>query len=242
MTKTIHIYYINLDRSPERAKFIKDQFNSSNIKLTRVQATDGSSLDQNLISEIQRSQSILEHFQKPKPGEIGAFFSHQAVWNLIANQDEDFSIVIEDDVIVDQALFDDFICLISDIDTEDIIDISGRKGFVSVDKKPLKNNISLTRYSTPPLGMTGKIIGKQAAVKLYNFMPEYLSPVDVMVQKVYQHKVCIWSTNKCYIKHADQLVGGTTIQTKDRNFSKKILRELKRPLWRAAIKFRNLIA
>jgi glycosyl transferase family 25 len=97
MTKTLHIYYINLDRSPERAKFINDQFNSTNVKLTRVQAIDGSSLDKYLISDVQKSQSIFAHFQKPKSGEIGAFFSHQAAWNLIANQDEDFSIVIEDD-------------------------------------------------------------------------------------------------------------------------------------------------
>jgi hypothetical protein len=89
--------------------------------------------------------------------------------------------------------------------------------------------------------MTGKIIGKNAATNLSAFFPDYMAPVDVMVQKIYQHKIPIWSVNKQYLSHIDQQVGGTTIQAIDITPLRKIAREFKRIFWRLAIKIGNFI-
>lgn len=237
----IKVYYINLDRSPERKEFMDEQFKMFGIVASRIVAIDGIKLEPEYVDNVTNKQNFMAHFMAPKVGEIGAFLSHKLSWDTISTQEEDFALVIEDDIKVDKKLFKDLDVILENITSNDIVDVSGRLGFITNDKKELNGDIELTKYSTPPLGMTGKIIGKDAAKKLSRVFPEYLAPVDIMVQKIYQHQIPIWSVNKEYLSHVDQQVGGTTIQTKDMKLSGKIVRELKRPLWRLGIKIANLI-
>lgn len=233
-------YYINLDRSPEREDYMVGQLQDYGIKAQRIKAVDGALLNKEYTDKIIRDQSLKNHFMSPKLGEIGAFESHKESWRLISEQEEDFALVLEDDIRVSKELFNDIGHILKSITPDDIVDVSGRSGFITNTKKGLPSAIKLLKFSTPPLGMTGKIIGKRAAKKLLDAFPEYTAPVDVMVQKIYHHNVPIISVNKIYLSHIDQELGGTTIQFKDMPKGQKILREIKRPLWRMAIKVMNL--
>ena len=237
----VKFYFINLDCSPERRQFMENQFRELCVTVTRIPAVDGTQLKEEFIRRVTDSQSLSAHFMSPKLGEIGAFLSHKISWEIISQQSEEFAVVLEDDLLVNDDLFTDLNEIIKMITINDIVDLSGRKGAVEKAKKFGQKDVELIRYSTPPLGMTGKIIGKNAAANLSDFFPNYLAPVDVMVQKIYQHKIPIWSVNKQYISHADQQVGGTTIQATDITPLRKIARELKRPFWRLAIKIGNFI-
>ena len=122
----------------------------------------------------------------------------------------------------------------------DIVDISGRRGFWKSAKSKKNKNYELIQFNTPPLGMLGKVIGKDAAKYLFKNNSKYRGPVDVMLQKTYQHKLEIWSVNKGYVTHNDRDIGGSTIQN-NKKIAEKINRELKRPFWRLGIIIRNLI-
>ena len=234
-------YYINLDRSPERKSYMVQQLLDLGIVSQRINAVDGALLDKKYTDFTIKSQSLKDHFMLPKLGEIGAFESHKLSWDIISKQEEDFALVLEDDIRVDKELFIDIDYILDNITTNDIVDISGRKGFIVNSEIALNDDLKLLKYSTPPLGMTGKIIGKLAAMKMLESLPTYTAPVDVMVQKLYNHNIPIISVNKSYLSHIDQELGGTTIQTKDLSKIQKILRELKRPWWRLAIKIGNYV-
>ena len=237
----IKYYYINLDRSPERRAYMERQFDLMNINPVRVPAVDGYKLSVKECQEISNKQTLLTHFMKPKLGEIGAFLSYKLTWKMIAEQSEDFAVVIEDDIAIKPELLEDLSIILEKISPDEIVDISGRQGFIKMESRTASNDVELIRFSTPPLGTTGKIFGREAATFIYNSFTDYLAPHDVMLQKIYKHKIPIWSVNKHYLSHVDQEVGGTTLQMSDISLKGKVWREFKRPFWRLAIKIGNLL-
>jgi glycosyl transferase family 25 len=134
--------------------------------------------------------------------------------------------VLEDDALVHKDFFKDLDLLLKQISTDDFIDLSGKKGFYSIEKTALLN-----KFLIPPVLMIGQIIGKNAAMKMSANLTEYYAPIDVMKQDVYKHKVTLYSTNKQYVVSIDKSVGGSTIQQNKMIIWKKVVREIIRPFW-----------
>jgi len=162
----------------------------------------------------------------PNDGEIGICLTHFKLWEFLSKQPEDFSIVLEDDALVNVDFFNDLEQLLSRITSNDFLDISGKKGFY-----PLTKDDLITKFLMPPVLMIGQIIGNNAAKKLSNNLSDYYAPIDVMKQDVYKHKVPLYSTNKQYVISIDKKIGGSTIQQNNMIVWKKVIREIVRPLW-----------
>lgn len=224
--KSYKVYYINLDKSIERRNFMENQFKKLNIPITRIPAIYGKELPKNKLSKQKKKHNILAHFPYPNDGEIGICLTHFKLWHFLATQPEEYSIVLEDDALVDETFFNDLPALLKNSTTENFIDISGKKGFYSLRKTALLNT-----YLMPPVLMIGQIIGKNAAKKLATNLPEYYAPIDVMKQDVYKHKVTLYNTHKQYVKSIDKKMGGSTIQQNNMLAWKKISREILRPFW-----------
>ena len=224
--KTYNIYYINLDKSIERKAFMENQFEKLDIPITRISATYGKELDKEFLKKEKKKHQILAHFPTPNNGEIGICLTHFKLWKFLAEQPEDFSIVLEDDALIQEDFFKDLEKLLAQISTNDFLDISGKKGFY-----PLKKNELTSLFLMPPVLMIGQIIGKDAAKKLLENLSDYYAPIDVMKQDVYKHKVPLFSTNKQYVISNDKAIGGTTIQQKNLPKLTKIIREILRPFW-----------
>ena len=220
------VYYINLDKSKERRDFMENQFKKLNIPITRISATYGKDLDPNFLKKEKAKHNILAHFPYPNDGEIGICLTHFKLWEFLANQPEDFSIVLEDDALVHDDFFKDLDQLLSKITINDFLDISGKKGFYSLQKTELLN-----KFLMPPVLMIGQIIGKNAAQKLTDNLSDYYAPIDVMKQDVYKHKVPLYSTNKQYVVSVDKKMGGSTIQQNNLPKFNKVKREIIRPFW-----------
>ncbi len=224
--KSYKVYYINLDKSVERKNFMEEQFKSLNIPITRMPAIYGKEIEKNLLKKLKSNHNILAHFPFPNDGEVGLTMTYFKLWDIISKQEEDFSIILEDDAFVNEYFFKDLDRLLEEITTNDFLDISGKKGFISLEKNEL-----IIKFLIPPLLTTGQIIGKNAAKKLSENLETYYAPIDVMKQDVYKHKVKLYSTNKQYVYSNDKNVGGTTIQKKNMPIYKKIIREAIRPFW-----------
>jgi glycosyl transferase family 25 len=220
------VYYINLDKSTNRRDFMEDQFKKLNIPITRISATYGKELDADFLKKEKRKHKILAHFPFPNDGEIGICITHFKLWKFLAKQPEDFSIILEDDALVHEDFFKDLDQLLSKITTDDFLDISGKKGFYTLEKDDL-----LTTFLMPPVLMIGQIIGKNAAQKLSDNLSDYFAPIDVMKQDIYKHKVPLYSTNKQYVVSIDKKMGGSTIQQNNMIAWKKAVREIIRPFW-----------
>jgi len=230
--KTYKVYYINLDKSTERRDFMEKQFQKLDIPITRFSAVYGKELEKDFLKKEKKKHQILAHFPFPNDGEIGICHTHFKLWKLIANQPEDFSIVLEDDALLHEDFFNDLPQLLAQITTNDFLDISGKKGFFELEKNEL-----IKKYLMPPVLMIGQIIGKNAAANLSKNLSNYYAPIDVMKQDVYKHKVPLFSTVKKYVKTNDANVGGTTIQQKNLPKFTKIIRELIRPFWQIVALF-----
>ena len=224
--KGYKFYYINLDKSTDRKAFMEEQFAKFGIDIERFSATYGKVLDIRELRNHKKGHQILAHFPYPNDGEIGICLTHFNLWKTIANQKEDFAIVLEDDALVNEELFQDLEGLLANLQTDEFLDISGKKGFYTLTK-----NESTCTYVMPPVLMIGQIIGKEAAKKLSKNLPNYYAPIDVMKQDVYKHQVPLKNTLKSYVKTNDFNIGGTTIQQRGLPIYKKAIRELIRPFW-----------
>ncbi len=224
--RSFKVYYINLDKSIQRRTFMENQFKKLNVPITRMTAIYGKELPQTFLKNAKKQHKILTHFPYLNDGEIGLTKTYFDLWNIVANQDEEFSIILEDDALLSIDFFNDLQNLLNLITTNDFIDIAGKKGFFSLDE-----NEYLTKFTIPALQTTGQIIGKEAAKKLSKNLTTYYSPIDVLKQDVFKHKVKIFTTVKSYVSSNDKNVGGTTIQQKKMPKFKKAFREIIRPIW-----------
>ena len=220
------VYYINLDKSTDRRSFMENQFKELNIPITRIPATYGKEINKTKLKKEKATHNILAHFPLPNDGEIGICLTHFDLWKSLSKEPQDFSIVLEDDALVHKDFFKDLDLLLKQISTDDFIDLSGKKGFYSIEKTALLN-----KFLIPPVLMIGQIIGKNAAMKMSANLTEYYAPIDVMKQDVYKHKVALYSTNKQYVVSIDKSVGGSTIQQNKMIIWKKVVREIIRPFW-----------
>tara|TARA_R110001606_G_scaffold103595_3_gene226545 strand:+ start:88071 stop:88760 length:690 start_codon:yes stop_codon:yes gene_type:complete len=205
---------------------MENQFKELNIPVTRISAIYGKELDKNYLKKEKNKHNILAHFPYPNDGEIGICLTHFKLWEFLSKQPEDFSIVLEDDAEIHPDFFKDLEQLLSQITVDDFLDISGKKGFYSLEKTALLN-----KFLMPPVLMIGQIIGKNAAKKLSENLSDYYAPIDVMKQDVYKHKVPLFSTNKQYVVSIDKKMGGSTIQQNNMIIWKKAIREIIRPIW-----------
>ena len=224
--KSFKVYYINLDKSKDRKEFMENQFKKLNIPATRISAIYGKDLNKKVLKKEKSKHQILAHYPYPNDGEIGICLTHFKLWNFLSKQPEDFAIVLEDDALIHNDFFNDLDLILNQITTKDFVDISGKKGYISLEKNDL-----LTKFLMPPVLMIGQIIGKDAAKKLTLNLSEYYAPIDVMKQDVYKHKVPLYSTNKQYVRTNDKNMGGSTIQQNSMIVWKKIIREIIRPFW-----------
>lgn len=219
-------YYINLDKSIKRKEFMQEQFKNLNIKADRISAVYGKDLDSDFLKKSKAKHNILAHFPYPNDGEIGICETHFKLWDIISKQKEDFAIVLEDDAKISDDLLKDLDSLLININSNDFLDISGKKGFFNLSKNSL-----ISKFLVPPVLMIGQIIGKNSAKILLNNLSEYYAPIDVMKQDVYKHRVSIYSSNKQYIKSYDKILNGSTIQQNNLAIYKKVIREVIRPFW-----------
>lgn len=242
--KSYKIYYINLDRSKERNDFIQKQLKDFKQDYLRIPAVNGNDLDEKMIKQAGKNQSLVMSLVKPNAGQVGCFLSHRKAWEIIKEQKEDFAILLEDDIVIHKELFDELDDILNCISTNDYIALSGIKGKIIFEKNKI-----LTKFVTPAHGTIGQIVGKNAAKTLYDNMSEYVTAVDNMLRFIHIYKVPIWTSNKAYVFTIDEEIGGSTIgYQKHENSQKKIFIKIIKPFWNIAhmamklkLKFQNYL-
>lgn len=93
---SVKTYYINLDRSEDRRVWIENTAGRLGIEIVRIPAVDGQ-----LIPDTELSGTpdfVYRHVKRPLTrGEIGCLRSHIKVWEQVADTDDEWAFVIEDD-------------------------------------------------------------------------------------------------------------------------------------------------
>lgn len=115
----IDIYLINLERNKDRLEAFIEQYVMSDLnskKFNRLNAVDGKKLNiQEYVSprayieikETEKTGYRIKHYQLTR-GAIGCYLSHMLAYEAIANGENEYGLIFEDDVTIDSKFFQKF--------------------------------------------------------------------------------------------------------------------------------------
>ena len=117
------IYYINLDRAPERAAFMDTQLSNLGLanSIQRVSAKDA--LTANIKSNCDKSFKTRRW--ELLPSEIACFESHRHVWERIVKNQQPYAVILEDDIILSKSFSKTVDCILDTISEFDVIKLDG---------------------------------------------------------------------------------------------------------------------
>lgn len=160
---------INLDRSPGRLAHMTTEFARIQVKFERVSAVDGMKRP-----EIAAMSRILS------PTEIACFLSHKACWHIIAEGDEAYGAVFEDDTVFTPKAGP----LLADVgwipaDASIIkLETVFKKAVIAMMPSHVGFSFSVARLYGLHLGAGAYIISRKAARDLLQATGDFNIPVD----------------------------------------------------------------
>lgn len=170
-------YLINLDRSPERLVRMQEQFAKASIPFERVAAVDGKNLSDQEISAIVRTPAWVQPLTRT---EIGCFLSHRKCLELIAEGEDKYAAIFEDDVSLsaDAHRFfttDDWIP-----ENADLIKIESQGKKVLTDRPvvTISGRYTVAQLRSQHILAAGYIISRDRARALLCCMNDAASPID----------------------------------------------------------------
>lgn len=178
-------YVINLDSSTDRWDAMNKRLSSLNIKADRISAVDGRKKTDREIEEILYPMDYGKRYLFPRllsKAEIGCFLSHRKCWQMLVESDEDWALIMEDDLIIsDRAAYymNDLSWLPENIK---ICQLSTHKHNWSlwVKKETIKllNNDEIILPLDKAHGTQCYVISKEVAIAALKYSEKLLAPVD----------------------------------------------------------------
>jgi len=184
MSSQIKCYVINLDRSIDRIDHITQMFSKQGLNFERVTATDGTLLKN---EELQYLTAKSTWQPKLRPSEIGCFLSHRECLRRIAESDEFWGSIFEDDVALSPNIYPllqnpdwipDGVDIVK-LDTIGMICTLGKRQKLTISGIEIKP-YRLARLLSRHYGAEAYIISKKCAKKLYEITQYVTAPIDVI--------------------------------------------------------------
>lgn len=100
----LQTWVINLDRAPERLQRISEQLQRVGLPFERIAAVDARALTAEQRAALDVAAYRRLHGMEPLPGELGCYLSHVQAMQCLLESDAEFSLVLEDDVLVTDRL------------------------------------------------------------------------------------------------------------------------------------------
>jgi glycosyl transferase family 25 len=178
----MRVHLINLDRSPERLATMRQALAERGVGFERLSAIDGRAL----------GAEVLARHPDISAGEIGCLLSHRAAWKLIADGDEPFGAVLEDDGLLSRSirLFTANTAWIPEDANLVKLETWHKRILAARTATSHHAGRSIVRLYSPHLGAAGYIISRPTAAALLTEDAANV-PVDVLlfgstVLKIYQ--------------------------------------------------------
>lgn len=171
-------YLINLDRSKDRLAQMGVEFGRLGLSFTRVAAVDGRLLSQ---EELNAVTAPVRRWEIPMPpGEIGCFLSHKKCLEIIAQGEDAYAAVFEDDIVLSgqaQKILTGTDWIPADAD---LIKIETFNSVILLgeSKKIQGTECKYARLLSKHLCTGGYIVSREAAKRMLQFMQLISIPVD----------------------------------------------------------------
>jgi glycosyl transferase family 25 len=224
------VYAINLDRSRDRLAALGEQCGKVGLHLERITAIDCRELDQiPWRSRYDDARNRREYLGPLSPGEIACFLSHRRAWGAFLETNDPAAVFLEDDVI-------------PLADADEIRRVMQQVGDFP---RPLLCKLnSLRRASTtggaqrlrrtllPPLTGAAQGMNRAAAEQLLSFTATFHEPVDVCLQRWWDHGVEVRIADPPLFEEKRGARYASTIRPPGESPAEgRLLRELRRPIF-----------
>ncbi|WP_214389628.1 glycosyltransferase family 25 protein [Aminobacter anthyllidis] len=178
--RALNIYFINLDRSPGRLDWFMAQVAGVDVATVRVPAVDAKQLPD---EEFERLRRLSSGVNSMSPAEMACLLSHRKAWALVAEGEDDWAFVAEDDIhfSADAANF-----LNSDRWIPAGVDIV--RAETDLARAELSHKTwgepaghELRRLKSAQLGSAGYFVSRSAARRLLDHTERHCEPADVIL-------------------------------------------------------------
>lgn len=167
------VFLVNLDRQPQRLRFMQAQLGALGITPIRIPAVNGR-------DPAERARAAAASYAPLSPGEVGCFESHRRLWQKMVDEGISAALVIEDDVIVasDFATLDFETAGVGEIDVVKVDAGIAIESWYGVRHHPLPGGRSLQRMLGTEFSTGCYFITLSGARKLLSQSDRYFVPVD----------------------------------------------------------------
>ncbi|MBF7073360.1 glycosyltransferase family 25 protein [Glaciecola sp. MH2013] len=180
------IFVINLAESTERLDAFARQFASLDQEFEKVEAVPGGGLSEDEAGQYYHFEQS-DYYKELNLGEIGCYLSHFKVWQMIIEQELDYAIVLEDDVLLNEH----FLPTLDKLQTLDmpwdIIKLAEFPIKRKVVREISHDDASLVVYNKVPKGTYAQVISASGAKKLFSEKGQKQAyciqrPIDIDIQ------------------------------------------------------------
>ncbi|MEO1788305.1 MAG: glycosyltransferase family 25 protein [Pseudomonadota bacterium] len=233
-------YIIHLERATARAAHVAELIATLPCPAEIVPAVDADALSPADRARYDTSARLRPRYPFPlAETEIAVFLSHRAAWDRIAGGTSEAGLIIEDDVALEPDTFDRAFDL--------ALAHASDESWIRLPWKPREAPAQMVAEDAPALlfyprrvalGMQAQIVGRRAAERLLTATERFDRPVDTTLQMTWHTGVTpmvVWPSG---IHDISADLGGSTLSKRPRSTSQRLLAEVKRGWYRAALALR----
>lgn len=208
-------------------------------KARLVEAVDGRDPAQVVDVKIMPGSLLEPHYPFPiSPGEVGCFLSHRKCWQIIAEGTAPFALIAEDDLGINPIIWPDVLKLVEQhAGPDSFIRIPAKQREISISTLSTQGVASLFVPRVIGLQTVCQVVGRSAAQRLLAASETLDRPVDTFLQMHWATGQAIRTIMPNGVRELTAETGGSTIQGKTRT-SAKLMREIKRAIYRAKVRQR----
>lgn len=231
-------FIIHLARSTGREAQVSRIQAACPLAAEVLDAVDGRAL-----SEAERAAVYTRALHKPRypfdfgPGEIGCFLSHRRAWKEIVDRGLNAGLIIEDDVEIEREVFAKALDLaLAHIDRHGVIQFQVRCIRAPGPTIAGSGGVTLSRPEIVPLRTSCILYSVRAAERLLGLTQTFDRPIDGTMQLTWVTGLFPLTVVPSGVIERSGKIGGTTIQQSAMAWTKRLKRELLRPIYRGQIR------
>jgi glycosyl transferase family 25 len=176
----MHVVVINLASEEARWAAVCRQFRASGIQPERFEAICGEGLSVDRVARLYSPALNQRQYHQPlRPGEIGCYASHLAIWERFVQSGERCIAVFEDDVDIDPDLGAVLEALERARDDWDMVKLIGRRRERTAERMALAGGRACVGYRRVPGLTCAYVLHRRGARKLLRTRVPFGRPIDV---------------------------------------------------------------
>ncbi|AQS35375.1 glycosyltransferase involved in LPS biosynthesis [Shewanella psychrophila] len=177
------VFIINLDTNPQRLASIAERCHEIGLPFERVSGVMGNQLTPEQINEVYDTETNLRRYDKKlNEGEIGCYMSHMSCWKKIVDEQLDFALILEDDILPRPQIVE---CLkrFETVSLDwDYIKLHNKKLKYISESKSLGSDMQLHKLAKLSSSGACQLVSYSGAEKMLAHALPISRPIDVDVQ------------------------------------------------------------